>query len=125
MTRAAHINSVVFLAAVAGFAACSTAPADEHVGTQECFRASQVRGYSVLDRNRVAIRVGASDRYILTTAWNAYDLDWTHRIALRSATGRICTGNGLGVEIIGGEPRRTYPITSIDRAPDAPAQGAE
>ena len=41
-------------------------------------------------------------------------------IAIRSSTGWICTGNGLGVDIIGGEPQRRYPVSSITRKPDEP-----
>jgi hypothetical protein len=62
---------------------------------------------------------------VLTTTWNARDLDWTRAIAIRSATGRICVGNGLGVELIGGDPQRTYPVTQVSRAPDDnPVQGS-
>lgn len=90
--------------------------------TNDCFRAGDVNGYSVIDDTHVRISVGASRRYVLTTMWNANDLDWTTAIAIRTATGRVCTGNGLGVELIGGEPRRTFPVVSIERAPDdAPA----
>jgi len=106
--------------------ACATDPGASQTASldRECFSSSQVRGYSVIDRNHVGISVGASDQYVLTTLWNAYDLDWTQAIALRTSTGRICTGNGLGVDIIGGDPQRTYPITSIERAPETPAQAS-
>jgi hypothetical protein len=80
-----------------------------------------VRGFNVVDDSHVELRVGASDRYILTTGWNARDLNWDERIGLRSSTGSICTGNGLGVEIVGGEPRRRFPVVEIERAP-APTQ---
>ena len=115
----------LILAALA-LSACATEPnaGQATAAANDCFRSSQVRGYSVIDRNHVGISVGANDRYVLTTLWNAYDLDWTQTIAIRTTTGRICTGNGLGVEIIGGDPQRTYPITSIERAPEAPAAQA-
>jgi len=115
-----------FLIAAAALAACASSPeasSQAAAAAQDCFRASQVNGFDVIDRNHVGLRVGASRRYVLTTLWNANDLDWREHIAIRTATGRVCTGNGLGVEIIGGEPRRTYPITSVERAPeDAAAQ---
>lgn len=103
-------------------AACATtAPADDQTASnRDCFRSEQVSGYGIVDNHNVRLSVGASRDYILNTSWNARDLDWTHAIAIRSATGRICVGNGLGVEIIGGEPRRTYPVTQITRAPDTP-----
>lgn len=109
-------------------AACATEPAATPTGaaSNDCFRSEDARGYNMIDDHHIRVNVGASRHYILGTTWNARDLDWTQAIAIRSATGRICVGNGLGVEIIGGEPRRTYPVTSVDRAPDdaPPAQGS-
>jgi hypothetical protein len=101
-------------------AACaSTDPAgDQTASSQDCFRSEHVSGYSVIDDHNIAVSIGASRRYTLTTNWNARDLDWTHAIAIRSATGRICTGNGLGVDLIGGDPQRTYPVSRVTRAPD-------
>ncbi|MEQ1810368.1 MAG: DUF6491 family protein [Terricaulis sp.] len=93
--------------------------------SSDCFRAEQVNGYDVVDNNHVRISVGANRHYILTTLWNSRDLDWTHAIAIRSSTGRICTGNGLGIQLIGGDPSRTYPVSEIARAPDdEPVQGS-
>jgi len=107
-------------------AACASTDADgQSSSSLDCFRSEQVSGYSVIDDHNIGLSVGASRRYVLTTSWNARDLDWTQAIALRSATGRICTGNGLGVQIIGGAPQRTYPVTQISRAPDdSPVQGS-
>jgi hypothetical protein len=113
----------IAIAAVALAGCASASDTGQSAGaSDDCFRARDVRGYSVIDSTHVGISVGASRRYILTTTWNANDLDWTTAIAIRTATGRICTGNGLGVELIGGQPRRTFPIVSVERAPDdAPA----
>ncbi|MGH6952192.1 MAG: DUF6491 family protein [Vitreimonas sp.] len=113
----------IVIAAMA-LAACASDPgAHQSAATSnDCFRTGDVSGYSVIDDTHVGFSVGASRRYVLTTMWNANSLDWTSAIAIRTATGRVCTGNGLGVELIGGEPRRTYPIVSVERAPDdAPA----
>lgn len=107
-------TSVFALALLA--AGCATDGATQ-TGDRDCFMASQVNGYNVVDDHTVEIRVGANDRYILTTDWNARDLNWDTRIALRSSTGRICTGNGLGVDIFGGDPHRRYNIVGIARAP--------
>ncbi len=114
------------LAAAIALAACATQESATAPDGRDCFRADAVNGYSYIDSNHVAVTVGANRRYILTTLFNARDLDWTHAIAIRSATNWICTGNGLGVEIIGGDPRRTYPISGIERAPDEapPDQGS-
>lgn len=108
-------------------AACATTEATDRqsASSRDCFNSDQVSGYSVVDDHNIAVSIGASRRYILTTNWNARDLDWTQAIAIRSATGRICTGNGLGVDLIGGDPRRTYPVSQVARAPDDnPVQGS-
>lgn len=89
---------------------------------RDCFNANTIAGYNLVDNRTIEVQVGASRRYLLRTNFNANDLDWTQRIAVRSSTGWICTGNGLGVEVSGGDPVRHYPIVGIERVPDpAPA----
>lgn len=119
------------IAAALTLAACATPEsATQEAGAapaeRDCFNSDTANGFSYIDDRHVRVTVGANRRYILTTMFNANDLDWTNAIAIRSSTGWICTGNGLGVEIIGGEPRRNYPITGIERAPDEapPQQGS-
>lgn len=116
-------NGILALAALA-LSGCATEGATAPTGGRDCFSANSVNGYNVIDDRHVEVRVGASDRYILTTMWNARDLDWTERVAIRSTTSFICTGNGLGVEIIGGDPQRTYPISAIERAPEPAPQAS-
>lgn len=98
-------------------AACVSQPAAED---RDCFSTSLIRGYDVVDEHHVRISVRGDRAYILSTQWNVRDLDWTHGIAVRSNTRTICTGSGIGVEVAGGRPPRSYPITSIEREP-APA----
>ena len=109
----------IALIAAFALAACAsqetTTQAD--AGARDCFRSNDVSGYSVIDDHNIGVRVGANRNYILSTDWDARDLDWTHAIAIRSSIGYICTGNGLGVELVGGEPSRSYPVNSITRAP--------
>ncbi|MGE0739886.1 MAG: DUF6491 family protein [Hyphomonadaceae bacterium] len=113
------------LCALALSACASTEQTAQSGEGRDCFRSEQVSGYSLVDDRHIGLSVGASRRYVLTTNWNARDLDWSHAIAIRSTTGLICTGNGLGVDVIGGDPQRTYAIVGIERAPDdAPQQGS-
>jgi hypothetical protein len=111
----------------AALAACvsPTDAASESAG-RECFRHEEVNGFSLVDNNHVRLTVGPNRSYILRTLFNARDLDWTQTIAIRSATGYICTGSAPGVELIGGEPRRTFPVASVERAPEEapPEQGS-
>ncbi len=117
-------------AAIAALTACATEPSDRASATppsdRDCFNADSVSGFSYIDANHIQLSVGASRKYTLTTMFNARDLDWSQAIAIRSTTSWICTGNGLGVELIGGDPQRSYPVNQIVRAPDEapPVQGS-
>ena len=119
MLRIGLFASALLLAACASAGEQTAAVASD----RECFRSEAVNSFNVIDRNTIEVRVGASRRYLLTTNWNTTGLDYSQRIALRSPTGQICTGNGLGVEIVGGDPVQNYPIQSIARAPEPEAQG--
>jgi hypothetical protein len=102
--------------------ACANASADAPASGRDCFRNASVTGFEVVDRSTIQVRVGASRRYVLTTNWQTSNMNFAEHMALRSTTGQVCTGNGLGIEIVGGDPLRSYPIDSIVRAPDpAPA----
>ena len=114
------LRSSLFALALFGVAGCATNDATQ-TADRDCFFANQVNGYNVVDDRHVELRVGANKRYILTTDWNTRDLDWSHAIALRSSTGSICTGNGLGIDIFGGEPRHRYNVVEIERAPEPAA----
>jgi len=105
--------------------ACTTtaASADPPSG-RDCFASRSILGYSIIDEHNVKVSVGASRDYIFTTNWNARNLDWGEAIAVRSTSGWICTGNGLGVSVTGGRPPQTYPITGIARAPEPAPQGS-
>lgn len=120
------IRASLLAIAALGLAACASTEtgASADAGARDCFSSSQVNGYSVIDDHRVRVSVSANRNYILSTSWNAHDLNWTEAIALRSGPGQICTGNGLGVEIVGGNPPRTFPITGIAREPDPVPAGS-
>jgi|CXWL01.1.fsa_nt_gi hypothetical protein len=108
-------------AAALALVACATPETAQSAAAptgRDCFNSDSVGGFSYVDNRHIAVSVGASRKYTLTTMFNARDLDWTQAIAIRSTTSWICTGNGLGVEIIGGDPQQTYPITAIERAPE-------
>lgn len=108
------------LALTACATADQTASANAAAGDRDCFSASSINGYNVVDDHNVTLRVGANRNYNFNLDWNARDLDWTNAIAIQSTTNFICTGNGLGVRIIGGDPRRDYFVREITRVPEAP-----
>lgn len=118
------LRPLLFAAAAAlTLAACSSTGGETQTAStapaQDCFRNDDIFGYGVIDDHNIDVRARGR-HYIFTTAWNARDLDWTHAVAIRSTTGWICVGNGLGVEIIGGDPQRRFPVSSITRRPDEP-----
>lgn len=106
--------------------ACTTPSASSSPpGGRDCFLSREINGYSIVDDHHVQVSISPNRAYILGTTWNARDLNWGEHIALVSTpSGWICTGNGLGVEVIGGQPRQHYPITEITRAPPPPARGS-
>lgn len=116
------LRPVLFALAAASMAACTpTQTADGTAEDRDCFRNADIFGYSVVDDHTIRVDAGARD-YLLITNWNARDLDWTTRIAIEARpTGWICTGSGVGVEIIGGDPVRRYPVNEVRRAPEEPA----
>lgn len=114
----------LFASAALILAACASSEANTAAtGDRDCFRDVQVHGFNVIDRSTVQVNVGANRRYLLTTNWQTSNLNFSEHIAIRSSTGYICTGNGLGVEIVGGEPVQAYPIVAIARAPESTPQG--
>lgn len=114
-------RALIAIAALA-LGACATQTGEQTGAARDCFNANTVNGYTYVDENHVIVSVGASRKYQLTTLFNASELDWTRAIAIRSHSNWVCAGNGLGVEIVGGDPMRTYPVRAIERLPDeAPA----
>lgn len=123
------MRTLLFVSFLA-LAACSTAMSGigSHANAaptpgsdRDCFLASSVNGFNVVDDHTVRVSVGASRHYLLGTSWNAHDLNWSEVIALKTqGSDWICVGNGLGVDVRGGHPPQTYPITSVTREPEAP-----
>lgn len=116
------------LAATAALAlgACTTAQTANAGGaeTRDCFRALDIGGYGVLDDHRIRVHISPQREYILSIGQDVQNLDWTHAISIRSVTSFICVGNGLGVQLMGGDPAFPYPVTRIERAPQAAPQGS-
>lgn len=105
-------------ALVLGACASSTgATASDAGGDRDCFRALDVRGYSVVDDHRVKLRISPAREYILTIPQNSRDLDWTRAISVRSASSFVCVGDPSGVQLMGGDPPMPFQVTSIERAP--------
>lgn len=95
---------------------------------RDCFRASSVRRYAIIDDHSVRVRFTRSRTYTLTTSEDASDLDWGRRLRLSSDTGWVCTGDVRGaVHVTGGDMGNRYGIDTVTRdpyPPPAPEQAA-
>lgn len=112
--KKAKIRWASALVVTAVAAGCMTSPAPDG---RECFLNRNINGFAVLDDHTVQVSVGASRRYNFTTDWNVRDLNWSERIAVRSTSGWICVGDGLGIDVISGRPPRTYPVRTVAAVP--------
>lgn len=119
------LRNVIAVAFLAAISACASPPDhDTDSAARDCFRTIDVRGYGVVDDRRIRATVSSSREYYLTLSQSTRDLDWTQAVALRSTTSFICVGNGLGVEVTGGDPPIRYQVTRIERAPDDTPAGS-
>lgn len=114
------LRTAILAAAALALGACASstgATASSAGGDRDCFRALDVRGYSVVDDHRVKLRISPAREYILTIPQNSRDLDWTHAISVRSASNFVCVGDPSGVQLMGGDPPMPFQVTNIERAP--------
>ncbi len=114
MLRFALLATALTLGACA---ASGTSTASNTGSDRDCFRALDVRGYSVVDDHRVKLRISPAREYILSIPQNSRELDWTRAISVRSASNFICVGDPSGVQLMGGDPPTPFMVTNIERAP--------
>lgn len=119
--RCRFVATAVCAAALAGACAIDnprqvrTARADE----RQCFHASMVNGFTPVGRDTVQVTVGARTVYELKTVGYCPEIDWTHRILVRSTGGSnwICRGFDAELLVPGamGTGLDRCPVTSIRR----------
>ena len=95
-------------------------------GARDCFSASSVRGFSVVDDTTVRLEAGMRNSYELTLFGYCPDIDWTRTLGLRTSAGSswICTNDATSVEVvvldrsvpIGPERCRVRSIRKLDPA---------
>lgn len=110
---------IVILAALAAvLSACATPDTETATtGPRDCFRAMDVSGYGIIDADRIRVRIGPSREYYLTVQGGTRDLRFDESIAIDAGHSFVCTGNGLGVRVIGGDHDFPRAVTLIERAP--------
>jgi hypothetical protein len=106
---AATAALMISACAAPGDSAYQSASADG----RDCFPTQSINGFTVVDEHHVRVRVGANRYYLLTLDWNAHNLDWDQRVALRTDRGFICTGGGAAdVEVVSSD--RTYAVVGVE-----------
>lgn len=108
--------TAIALALAIGACASTTGTSASAAGGRDCFRALDVRGYSIVDDHRVKLRVSSTREYIITIPQNSRDLDRTLAISVRSTTSFICVGHPVGVQLVGSDDF-PYQVIAIERAP--------
>lgn len=101
------VRAVILTAATAALltvtACASTEPGSESAGAsnrRQCFTASSVRNFRVVDSRTVNIRAGR-EVYRLDMFGNCPDLRWTQGMGLQTTgSPTICTGSGLGTTVV-------------------------
>ena len=85
-----------FLAAAslaAGCTATADGPGSASRNERECFHVDNVRSFSPIDDDAVAVRVGARDHYRLELIGTCPDVDWAWSIAIRThGSSWVCRG---------------------------------
>ena len=119
-------STLLAAAAAVALSACATQTAEGRAPTErDCFRTMDVRTYGVVDEHRVRVHISPAREYYLTINENVQNLDWNHAISIRSTMSFICTGNGAGVQVMGGDPPIPYQVINIERAPrDTTVEGS-
>lgn len=110
-----------------GACASPTTTASAAPEGRDCFRSDDVNGFGLVDDYTVRVSVGPNRDYALATQTNVRQLRFDQTLGLRARpTGWICTGDGAGVEIFGGEPiERSWLVASVTRLPpENAAQGS-
>lgn len=121
------VRALIAAAAVLALGACASTANTETASNdsaRDCFRAGDVSRYGIEDEHRIRATVNSSREYFLTIRQRTNQLDWANAITLRAPTSFICTGNGLGVQVIGGNPEQTYYVERIERAPQTAPAGS-
>ena len=96
MRRSVPILCILGVAVGLSTSACATSPEGAQTAKASkrdgCFFADQVRGYQVVDDKTLNIDVGRKEAYQLTLFNNAFDLDVSTRIGIRSNGGSwVCS----------------------------------
>lgn len=123
--RAARYLTLIALPVLASVAGCAEtagpATAGAEAGARQCFRPQQVNGFNPAGDDVVYLRVGASDIYRAEILGTCPDIDFSHRIAIRSLGGGSWICQGMDAEFIVPGPLGAdrCPVTRIRKLSEA------
>lgn len=83
----------------------------------DCFNARNVSGFTPEGDRAVIVRVGANRQYRLALAGFCPDVDWSHRVALRSRAGSnwVCAGGDAEVLVPSTTGPQSCMVTAVSR----------
>ena len=92
-------------------------------GGRQCFRPQDVNGFNPQGDDIVYLRVGANDIYRAEILGTCPDIDFSHRVAIRSrGTSWVCQGHDAEFIVPGPLGVDRCPITSIRKLNEAEVQ---
>ncbi len=95
-------------------------------GERQCFLASRANGFSAVDRDTVLVEVGARTLYELQLFATCPDINWEHRIGIRSTGGSSWVCSGYDAELLVSSPvgLQRCQVTDVRRLSPEEAQAA-
>jgi hypothetical protein len=107
---------MIGLLALSGMLASAPAfAADAKPRTERsCFRAQEVDGFNVVDKQTVDVSISPKTAYRLTLFAPSPDIDWTQRIGIEArGSSWICSGMDATIIVPGSIGIQRYPVTAI------------
>jgi hypothetical protein len=112
------MRTLLILACALSLSACASPVADSAATVdRDCFRPMDVSGFNVVDSDRLKVRVGPSREYFLTVQGGTRDMRFDETLGIDAGHSFVCTGNGLGVRVIGGDHDFPRAVSRVERVP--------
>jgi hypothetical protein len=81
---------------------------------RSCFRAQEVNGFNVVDKQTVDVSISPKTVYRLTLFAPSPDINWTQRIGVESrGSSWICSGMDATIIVPGDIGIQRYPVTEV------------
>lgn len=90
-------SRLTIAAAVVGLAVAFSveAKSEEERAERACFHADMASGFSAPEEDRIYVTVSPKKVFELQMLGRCPNIDWTHRIGIRSLSGMVCTGQNV------------------------------